>query len=1050
MRLELYFLGIPKLVVDGVPKEIRRQHALALLAYLALEPGFQARERLATMLWANADTISSQQNLRTALAHLRDVLGETADLLETTRSKMQLLPTDVWIDVLRLRDAKDSELETVAKLYQHDFLSTLQLPDAPEFEFWLEQLRERSRNEFDLVLTRLFEQQSQAALFTSALETARRRVNLNSFNESAHQDLMQLLLEQGNRVAALEVFRVLENKLKIELGLSPNQEISNLATQIQKLGDVVTAVAEPFVARVEEWQTLEKAWRKGQRVLLRGEPGVGKTRLLREFARACGSSVWLEGRPGDQSVPFAAVTRFLRAHQIKQLELPTWVKSELHALLPEIEGISSLTQNKQRLFSALLECFELICKPVSLLVLDDWQFLDPSSLKYIFFLLEQSNQAIVATARSAELNSETEKHIATLIGTQRLVQIELPRLKQSELENLLRALNLDTKQAELLHKRTGGNPLYALESVRAGVAENKQLTQLIEARLDRLSKPARDVARVAAITEREFGLELTAQILEVRELELLEPIDELQQHNLMLDMRFAHDMVLETLRENMPLTTRRWLHQRALAVLEQKQVSPAILAFHAIKAAKPVAVLRHSAVAGARAVEVYAYTEALEHQRHGLLALFELSDAEAANIEEQQLITFFDAYATLLTQQSRFAELHDALHQGIEQARLRQWTWLEGALHNLGARALLRAGTDLETAEQMYLNANKITLQIPQLELDTLLTRHHLEGAKGNWALAEESARAAAQQAVKTKQPELLQEALMGALFAEQNLGAWEELRITAEEVRPISEQVGGRASLAHGWAVSAIASVYLGQPRRAILEAENAFTTLSSIGWGSGQRFAAQALTQAHAELGELEKALEFNAPTVFHENAATRPAAHARSWLTRAQIYFWQFDTLNALAAVQQAKQIVCLVMPCDAFQIRAYIASFESAIQMQNNNQTQALASALEAQQHRNNHILHGWTRWTPHWLEIRALCLGQHSNLAEKRITELHLLETNNPRWKIEVLAAEAELQKPKAAHKSLTKAIGIAQQLELPLRLRQLEQQKKSLMNLIKQ
>ena len=1043
MLLELHFLGIAKLLVSGVPKEIRRQHALALLAYLALEPGWQAREQIATMLWADADTISSQQNLRTVLAHLRDVLGTASDLLETTRSKVQLSTQNLWLDVWELQNAKDAQLEKVINLYHNDLLTNLQLPNAPEFEAWLEQKRDQTRSKFDWLLLRLFNQQSKSGSISAALETARRRINLNALNETAHQDLMQLLLEQGNRASALEVFRVLENKLKTELGLSPNPEIAKLATQIQKQGDLVAAVPEPFVARVDEWQALETAWRKGQRVLLRGEPGVGKTRLLREFARACGSSVWLEGRPGDSSVPFAAVTRFLRTHQIEQLELPTWVKNELHGLLPEIAGQENTTQNKQRLFSALLECFSFITSRVALLILDDWQFLDPSSLEYIFFLLEQSQVPIVATARSAELNVKTEKHIAALIGAQRLVQIELPRLKQSDLENLLRALHLDTRQAEWLHKRTGGNPLYALESVRAGMQENKQLTQLIEARLERLSKPARDVARVAAITEREFGLELTAQILEVRELELLEPIDELQQKNLMTDMRFAHDVVLETLRENMPLTTRRWLHGRALVLLEQKQVSPAILAFHAIKAAKPMAVLRHSSAAGARAVEVYAYTEALEHQRHALLALLELSDSEAQSLEQPPLITFFDAYATLLTQQSRFRELQDALQQGIEHAQRWTWRWLEGALHNLSARAWLRAGTNLEAAEQMYQIANKLTLQNPQLELDTLLTRHHLEGAKGNWALAETSARAAAQKALETEQPELLQEALMGALFAEQNLGAWAELRITAEEVRPISEQVGGKASLAHGWAVSAIASVYLGQPRRAILEAENAFSTLSSIGWGSGQRFAAQALTQAHAELGELEKALEFNAPTVFHENAATRPAAHARSWTTRAQIYWLQNDNLNALAATEQAKQIVGQVMPFEAFQIRACIASFESAIFMQCGNQDKALEAALEAQQQRNNHVLHGWTRWTPHWLEIRALCLAKHFEFAEQRIAELRLLETSNQRWEIEVLAAESEWEVAKnnfkPAKKRLLQAIKIAVQLELPMRLGQLEQ-----------
>jgi DNA-binding SARP family transcriptional activator len=1038
MLLELHFLGTAKIVVGGKPSEVRRQHALALLAYLALESGWHSREQISAMLWSDADTTQAQQNLRTCLAHLRDVLGEASHLLETTRSKLQLLPEQTWLDVHLLQDS--DPLEQAVLLYRGDFLIGLQLPNAPDFDHWLENLRERLRLQFDALLAKLHNQQRQNGQTSAALETARRRVALDAFNEPAHRVLIELLLEQGNRAAALEVFKALERDLGRELGLSPSLETLQLIETIQKQPEIVAAVLEPFVARVEEWRFLETARQENAPVLLRGEPGLGKTRLLREFARAYGESLWLFGRPGDQSVPFAAVTRFLREQRVIDLSLPMWVRQELHALLPELPETGS--SQKERLYAALRLSFETLAQNNRLFIWDDWQFLDPSSLELLFYLLEQSSLFIFGSARSGELSPATERQIATLVSAQRLRQTDLPRLTTPDLEQLLRALSLDSHQAKVLFKRTGGNPLYALESLRAGLGTpNKQLTQLIEARLERLSKPARDVARVAAILEREFNLELSAQILEVRELELLEPLEELQNNGLMQDLRLVHDLVQETLRQAMPLATRRWLHGRALSALEARGSNAAILALHALEAAKPVAVLRHAAQAGALALEIYAYTEATQHHQNARLALNALSQAEAAQIGEKPLLAFFDGFATLLTQQSHFTELHQVLSEGIFWARRNHLVWLEGGLCNLHARALLREGTQLELAEERYLAAAQLTEHYPMLRLDTLLTRHHLEGARGDWVAAKSCARAAAEEAADAGQLALQQEALMGVMFSAQNLGAWQEVQDVALEVRPISERLGGRASLAHGWAVSAIASTFLGTPRRALEEAEKASDLLASIGWGSGQRFAAQAQTQAHIELGDLHSALEQNAPTVFHAQAPSRPAAFARSWWTRAQIYFLRGELQNALEALLQSQQIVQNVMPFDAFQIEAAIESLRSTVLLYLGETKAAIAAALKAKEWRETRKPLGWTNWTPHHLEVRVLCL--HSpQFAFERLLQLEQLEVGNPRFLIEVLSAKAEFefaQRNVADGLALLHdALGLAAQLELPLCFVQLE------------
>ena len=109
-RLALFFLGPPRIELDGEPVSVRRSKALALLAYLAVAGGSTShrRETLATLLWPERDATTGRAELRRALLWLRRALGEGwaegRHPLEADRESVALDATaDVWTDVAAFR-----------------------------------------------------------------------------------------------------------------------------------------------------------------------------------------------------------------------------------------------------------------------------------------------------------------------------------------------------------------------------------------------------------------------------------------------------------------------------------------------------------------------------------------------------------------------------------------------------------------------------------------------------------------------------------------------------------------------------------------------------------------------------------------------------------------------------------------------------------------------------------------------------------------------------------------------------------------------------------
>jgi len=223
----------------GAPIALPPKKARALLAYLALSAGRpQSRDRLAALLWEEADEAQARTSLRQALSAIRKALPESDGLLEADTENIRLDTTRLHVDALELsRHALSEEvrrLEQAANLYRGHLLDGLDVR-APAFEDWLRGERERLRQLAVEALSALIDlhlQQDGAA--ANALFAAMRLLALDPVREDIHRAVMRIYAAQGRHAAALEQYRRCREILRLELGVPPEPETEKVYREIHQ------------------------------------------------------------------------------------------------------------------------------------------------------------------------------------------------------------------------------------------------------------------------------------------------------------------------------------------------------------------------------------------------------------------------------------------------------------------------------------------------------------------------------------------------------------------------------------------------------------------------------------------------------------------------------------------------------------------------------------------------------------------------------------------------------------------------------------------------
>lgn len=439
--VSLNVLGPARITIAGqpAPAELLWRKHLALLVYLARSPRrARTREHLIGLLWSERDEKSARHSLSEALRVFRRVLGDERVRADVDQVSLAEGAVTLDCDELAARTAA-KDWAGAAHFATGDFLEGLSVPDANEFENWVAGERLRWRTHSVEALTQWAEAQLAAAETAGARATALRALELEPTAEAAGRVAIRALALDGDRAGALALADRLVTGVRERLGTEPTPETRRLVDRVReaRVGRRVVAAPggarprAPLIGRGAELTRLIAAWNRSRTgtagvVLLEGEPGEGKTRLMEELldrARLEDATVARSRAvPSDAKIPWSGVAGLLSGGLAAAPGITGAsgaALATLSAIAPDLEtrlGGSGTMEPSQALAAAIRAAASE--QPV-LLALDDAHDLDGETAAALPQLMRDvagSRVLVVVSAHGGERRPQWLEALRSRIG----------------------------------------------------------------------------------------------------------------------------------------------------------------------------------------------------------------------------------------------------------------------------------------------------------------------------------------------------------------------------------------------------------------------------------------------------------------------------------------------------------------------------------------------------------------------------------------------------------------------------------------------------------
>lgn len=463
----------------------------------------------------------------------------------------------------------------------------------------------------------------------------------------------------------------------------------------------------PLVGREEEMQMLKRFWKQayegqGNIVLLNGEAGIGKSRLIESFKKeiAVESDVWIievSCSAYHQNTIFYPIIELfervvLRLEETDSVEkkltklegfileagLPleesTILFSELLSL-PLSDNFSPLkmspAEKKKKIRDVVLQTLirRSMIQPV-ILIIEDLHWVDPSTVEWIDLFVDQ-----LATYPIFSLCTTRPDYQPNWLGRSHAYQLKLQRLTPSRIEEICihhsQGKTLPTEIMQQIKDKTNGVPLFVEEVTRMVLNSkilvekdhhfeiNGTLPQLaipstlqdsLIARLDQLGT-IKELAQMGSILGREFSFRLLKALSGQTEITLKQGLEKLIQAEILhrrgiipdATFIFKHALIQDTAYGSLLKSRRQLLHERVVSVLENQfphviKNRPELLAYHLTEANKIEAAIEKWQSAGLLALKRHSLHECVHHLKKALTLLPQILDDKYRITKELQLL----------------------------------------------------------------------------------------------------------------------------------------------------------------------------------------------------------------------------------------------------------------------------------------------------------------------------------------------------------------------------------------------------------------------------
>jgi len=627
----------------------------ALVAARIALAGAQPRAGLAALLWPEAGEARARANLRQLLLRLRTLAGRD------------------WIEgdaVLTLA----SGVEVVDAADGATLLDSIVLPDSTEARRWLDGLRSQRLQAQVRALAATLAQAEATGRIDDAIVAAQRIVALEPLAEAHHRALMRLHYLNHDRAQALAAYVALAHMLEDEHGAQPSGETRELLRLVQSTTDaappvppsrVPAALLRParMVGRQAEMDALQRHLHGSQVALLKGEGGLGKSRLVAEVLRQAArddprAALSVGARPGDAAIPYAFAARCAQALLSCAGSVSTTDgRAGLAPLLsPGAHGPAPGGNPTRQLVHAFTELLrEAAVQGLRVIALDDLHLADAASIELLTPQVASGHCAWLLALRAAECSAAMADALSALEAKADTLAIELQPLDGDAVAELLDALALagigGAERAQALHRHTGGNPMFVLETLRAALEQPVRpdadaaspwphapsVVRLIQQRLARLRPLALSIARCASVAGPDFSPMLVARVLGMPPLDLADAWSELEAAQLLGARGFAHDLVAEAVQAGLPEGVAVPLHADIAAYLGEARAEPIRIADHWQAAGEPLLAEPYLNEAATRAASVWRRREAAALHRRRAAIL------QAAQRRDEAFEAWFEA-----------------------------------------------------------------------------------------------------------------------------------------------------------------------------------------------------------------------------------------------------------------------------------------------------------------------------------------------------------------------------------------------------------------------